>query len=524
MRREIVPAILERDRQLLQRNQISQEQLIRRKKTNQRTQVKKSALIIVDGMGIAGDEKGNAASRRTMPFLHSLMDEFGFAKLEASGEAIGLDAGQAGNSEVGHLTIGAGRVLPTTLSRIRTAFANGDWLAASAWRSIPSIKRIHVVGLLSDAGVHAHWTTIVKTARLASIRGAEKIYLHLFLDGVDSAADTAPALLSELRTAIASIPNAQIATISGRAWACDRSGDRSVSEHCVQGLFGELDGALFTDEALQAHLASGKTEASFPFHYADIGGVINAGEPVILTQHRADRLRQLAQAMNARTAIHSLIELDGVLPNARVFFPTQKLNQGLVHSLAEHGIHATRVAESCKFPHVTFFMNGMRDDVHGQAVEIPSIAERLIPEQPEMGLADLQKHIGQLLANSDERALIINLPNLDQVGHTGNLALAEKAAQYVDNALRALVAQSKELGWNLVITADHGNADRMLDHDGKPVGSHSTNPVPLLVIGSGAHKHALKSNTGTLANVAATFLATLGLTAPSFMDESLIDV
>jgi 2,3-bisphosphoglycerate-independent phosphoglycerate mutase len=486
--------------------------------------MKKSALIIVDGLGLAGDEKGNAASRRTMPFLHSLMDEYGFARLEASGAAIGLDEGQAGNSEVGHLTIGAGRVLPTTLNRIRTAFTNGEWVGAPTWNAIRGKQRVHIVGLLSDAGVHAHWSSIVQTAQLAAQQNVEKIYLHLFLDGVDSAANTAPGFLSELKLACAAIPNVHIGTISGRSWACDRSGDMSISAHCVQGLFGTLPHTTFSDDALRAHLESGKSEASFPFHYGDDQGVIQLGDTVILTQHRADRLRQLAQALNKQTDLYALIQLDGIVPSEHVFFPTRKLSQGLVHTLAEQGINATRIAESCKFPHVTFFMNGMRNDVHKHAIEIPSIPESQILEQPQMCLSDLQQRIELALEDATERALIINLPNLDQVGHTGNLMLAEQAAWHVDRALHVLVSKSRELGWNLVITADHGNADRMLDQQGKPVGSHSTNPVPLLVIRSEAQQKPLKSKAGTLANVAATFLATLGLTAPSFMDESLIDV
>ncbi|RZI44843.1 hypothetical protein EGT07_05400 [Herbaspirillum sp. HC18] len=488
------------------------------------TDLAKSALIIVDGLGLAGDEMGNAASRRTMPYLHSLMDASGFAVLEASGPAIGLDDGQAGNSEVGHLIIGAGRVLPTMLNRIRTDFDNGDWASSQVWESMRDKKRLHIVGLVSDAGVHAHWTTMAQATTLASRREFEKIYLHLFLDGVDSPAHSAPALLSKLREACAGLANVRIATISGRKWAADRSGDLSISEHCAAGLFGKHAHSRFSDEALCTHLDGGQSEASFPFHYVDIEGVVRPGEALVFTQHRVDRIRQLASVLMPQTDLYSIAQVDGAVAANHVFFPTRKLAQGLVHTLADLGIHATRIAETCKFPHVTYFMNGMRDDMHKTAFEIPSIPEGQIVRQPKMRLDELQACVERQLTQSADRALIINLPNLDQIGHTGNLALTSTAAKHVDDALHAIVKKAREHRWNLVITADHGNADRMLDDQGKPLGSHSPNPVPLLVIAAGGRMPKFKRTTGTLANVAATYLATLGLAAPSFMDASLVEI
>jgi 2,3-bisphosphoglycerate-independent phosphoglycerate mutase len=487
-------------------------------------ELKKSALIIVDGLGLAGDETASAITRRTMPYLHSLMDRYGFATLEASGTAIGLDEGQAGNSEVGHLTIGAGRVLPTMLSRLRAAYANGEWTESPVWKSMPATPRIHVVGMLSAAGVHAHWSSIVQAATIASAKGFERVYLHLFLDGVDSPAGSAPALLDDLRNAIASNRNIRIATISGRKWAADRSGDLSISEHCAAGLFGKLEHHVFRDDALRAHLDDGQTEAAFPCHYADLEGTIRPGDLVVMTQHRVDRLRQLAGVLAPQTDLYSVAQIAGVVPPERAFFPVRKLTQGLVHSLSDLRIHATRIAESCKFPHVTFFMNGMRDDTHKTAIEIPSLPDEQIAKQPKMNLEALQASVQHQLIQSHDRSLIVNLPNLDQVGHTGDLALAEQAACHIDEALRRIAATAHETGWTLVITADHGNADRMADDQGRPLGSHSTNPVPLLVVDATGKKREFKRTTGTLANVAATYLATLGIAAPSYMDESLIEL
>jgi 2,3-bisphosphoglycerate-independent phosphoglycerate mutase len=463
-------------------------------------------------------------SRRTMPYLYSLLEDGAFAALEASGPAIGLDEGQAGNSEVGHLTIGAGRVLPTMLSRIRVAFENGEWAGSPVWDFIPHTKKIHVVGMLSAAGVHAHWSSIAQAATLAAARGFDQVFLHLFLDGVDSPSHSAAALLSDLKRACEGLRQVRIATLSGRKWAADRSGDLSITERCVDGLFGKLTRHDFADEALRLHLDRGQSEASFPCHYLDPEGVMQEGDTVLLTQHRTDRLCQLAVVLERQTRLYALAQLDGVIPLERSFFPTRKLTQGLIRSLADLGIEATRVAEACKFPHVTHFMNGMRDHPYMKAIEIPSIPDDQIPRQPKMRLDELQACVEKLLSSSEDRALIINIPNLDQVGHTGDLRLAEQAAQYVDQALCAMAHKAKAFGWNLVITADHGNADRMLDEHGKPFASHSLNPVPLFVVDATGKARKLRRTRGTLANVAATFLATLGFSAPSFMDESLIEI
>jgi len=486
--------------------------------------VRKTAVLILDGLGLSESAQGSAVTRRTMPYLYSLMDAHGCAVLEASGSAVGLDDGQAGNSEVGHLTIGAGRLVPTTLNRIRAAFANGEWQRHDAWAGVRGAERVHVAGLLSEAGVHAHWSSLTQTVELAARQGAREVFLHLFLDGVDSPAGTAPALLAQLQRDCGHLPNVHIATISGRRWACDRSGDRATSDHCRSGLFGELERIPFDLDRLHDHIRKTGSEASFPFHDLRSDGVVRDGEPILITHHRADRTRQLAASLGERAELYSLVQLGEVVPEQRVFFPTRPLEGGLLQVLAQQGIVATRVAERCKFPHVTHFINGLRDDVPGLAIEIPSIPEVEIPHQPQMSLAALQSCAEQRLAAPEERALVINIPNLDQVGHTGDLRLAEQAAMHVDRALGGLCQRAAACGWNLVITADHGNADRMLDEQGRPVGSHSTNPVPLLILGASGEGLRLRRNRGTLANVAPTFLAIAGMGVPEYMDETLVDV
>lgn len=482
---------------------------------------RKVALLILDGLGLAAeDAPGNAVTPRSMPFLHSLMKRFGHAALEASGPAVGLDEGQPGNSEVGHLTIGAGRIVGSALNRIETAYANGEWAASKLWPSVTAAPRVHVAGLLSDAGVHAHWRSLARAAELASAAGAAEVVVHVFLDGVDSARGSAPALLGKLLEALRPLAGVRLGTISGRQWACDRGGKLALTNACVDGLTGydELPG--FASEKLASHLEQAG-EASFPFHAFTPSSSLKVGETIILAHHRADRIRQLATALSAITPTFSLVELDGALPREQVFFPLQPLRGGLADTLDAAGISLHRLAESCKYPHVTFFLDGMRK-TDAPAVEVPSIPESEIAAHPEMSLHEVVDEIIARMADPDARALVANLANLDQVGHTGDFAAALKAAEIVDGELMRLWALGEAHGWTFVLVADHGNADRMLDDAGRPLPSHSINPVPLVVADPRGLAPALTTKNGSLANVAPTVLTLLGLAPPEQMATALV--
>ncbi len=480
----------------------------------------KTALIVLDGLGLAPLGAGNAISPESMPFLHELMERCGFASLQASGEAVGLDEGQAGNSEVGHLTIGAGRRIGTTLSRIRSGYETGRWLASPLWQELKSRERIHVVGLLSDAAVHAHYDSLIQTARLALQAGVGQVVFHLFLDGVDSPKASAPKLLDKINEFVLSRSDTEIGTISGRRWACDRSGDLSLTDVCVAGLSGGLDAPAFEMSCLRQHLQQDGGEWNFPFHRHD-GAAIEQGDAVILCNHRADRMTQLAGRLGTWAKVYSLVELGEAVPQSRVFFPVEPIADGLVDTLNGRGIDLTRVAESCKFPHVTFFLNGMAHRLE-RALEIPSIPEAEIVHQPEMGAIQVCHRVCDLMAQEGEQALAINIANLDQVGHTGNIESTKAAATHVDRVLRVIAGQARTHGWSLVITADHGNADRMLDEKGNAVGSHSCNPVPLIVVKPDHSRQQLKRATGSISQVAPTFLSVCGLEPPVHMEESLI--
>ena len=258
-----------------------------------------------------------------------------YCELAASGPEVGLAEGQAGNSEVGHLTIGAGRVVGTTLTRIRNGFDSGTWSRSPVWSSLRGRPRVHVAGLLSGAGVHSHYSSLIQTALLAQQAGVGQVVLHLFLDGVDSPRGSAPQWLQALHEACRAHPEIVLGSVSGRQWACDRSGSFKITAQCVDGLFGTLPYAPFSDHALAEHLKN-EGESSFPVHYGAAGTAVALGEPLILTHHRADRTCQLARALNEITELYSLVELEGAVPPERVFFPIEPLHNGLVDTLAQN--------------------------------------------------------------------------------------------------------------------------------------------------------------------------------------------
>lgn len=482
--------------------------------------VERVLLLVLDGMGIAPPGPGNAVTARSMSGLFALMERFGHARLEASGEPVGLQPGITGNSEVGHLTIGAGRRIPSRLSEIDAACRDGRWRGHAAWEALADRGIVHVVGLLSDAGVHGHARTMLQAAGIAAGLGIRDVVVHPILDGVDSPAGSAPAALARLRGALKEIAGTRLGVVMGRRWFCDRSGDRGVSEVFAAALTGEVPLARFTDEALEAHLRS-SLEADFPAHLAEGGRPVGGGEPVVLTSHRADRATQAARALLGRAPVHSMVELGDAVPRERVFFPTTPLTRGLGFELAGAGIASLRVAEQCKFPHVTFFLNGFHDSLGERSICIPSIAEARIAAQPDMSLAGVLDVVRTALADPGERAVIANFANLDQVGHLGNLPAAEAAAGHVDRAVSSVLEDAVRFGWTVVVTADHGNADRVLTEAGDPYGSHTANPVPLIVVPPAGRRVVWSAREGTLANVAATVLAALGTRPPDWMEPPL---
>jgi 2,3-bisphosphoglycerate-independent phosphoglycerate mutase len=482
----------------------------------------KAALLILDGAGLADPGAGNAVTEKTMPTLFGAMAQHGFAVLAASGTPVGLDEGEVGNSEVGHLTIGAGYVVPSTLSRIDASFRDGSWGAHSLWGKIFDSPRLHVVGLLSDAGVHGHWRSLVQAASLARLRTNADIIVHPILDGVDSQAGSAPKLLTNLRCGLAEVSGTSIGLVMGRRWFCDRSGNLSLTSIFADALCGVSELPRFTDSALQHHVELG-SEATFPGHLTVDGCQAREGESILLTQNRADRAAQVGRVLSRRHPVYSLVEIDPSVPVTNVFFPTQPLSQGLGFELRDRNLRSVRIAESCKFPHVTRFVNGLNLHLEGRNICVDSVAEAEIPNFPEMAIESVVREIEAAARHPSTDVIIANIANLDQVGHLGRYDLAVRAAKYVDDALQHILGVCREEGWTALVTADHGNADRVLDDAGRPFGSHTDRPVPFTVVPAPGVAYRWRARSGSLINIAPTLLSVMEVQVPQYMGASLLE-
>ena len=480
----------------------------------------KTVLLILDGAGLAPSPHGNAITAKTMPYLFQLMKDYGYAVLDASGPAVGLDDGMVGNSEVGHLTIGAGRPILSVLSRIDAAFSSGEWASHALWPMLAKHEQLHLVGLLSDAGVHGHYRSMVQAATLAARCGVRSIVVHPILDGVDSAAGTAPALLAELTSALHGLPGVTLGVIMGRRPFCDRSGNLDLTRSLVAALTGEPRLPEFTIAALKAHYP--QPEADFPAHLYPDGRVLAAGEPVLLTSHRTDRAMQAARALAEKQPVFSLVELGNVVGRDRAFFPARPLDDGLAFEFKAHGISSVRIAEQCKFPHVTYFFNGFNRHVEGREICVPSLPDKALREHPEMSISDVAWEVLRAITEGDAQVVVANIANLDQIGHLGDYDLAVKAAKYVDEVIALIHSVTHERGWTLLVTSDHGNADLMIGADGRAIGSHSDRPVPFVVVPESPGNFGWLEKTGSLANVAASLLTTIGVKPPGWMAASLL--
>ena len=482
---------------------------------------RRALLIVLDGAGYSTDPAGNGVTPETLPTVFSAMEEHGFAILKAHEGAVGLEPGQVGNSEVGHLTLGAGRVVLSMTCRLADAYERGTWAAHPAWEKIAAGGVLHLVGLLSDAGVHGLVRTIEHAATIASEKGVGEIVIHPVLDGVDARAGSAPDLLRGLQAAVADLPNVSFGVVHGRKTFCDRSGDLSLTAVSVDAIRGAEELPPFDMAELEAHVKDA-SEMSFPARAMGPRRVAD-GEAVLITNNRADRVRQVIDLFGKTQPVYTIIDPgEGITPPEAIFFPIEKVTDGVASLLKEAGIRSSRVAEKCKFPHVTFFYNGFDAGSEGTGHQIPSVAEHEIAEKPEMGIAAVTEKLLELLADPTERYIVANLCNLDQVGHLGRLDLAAKAAAAVDASFAEIIAAAKQHGWSVVVTADHGCADLVVAADGGPFGSHTDRPVPLFALPAPGTALEWRGKDGTLANVAASCLSALGLEVPERMEPALV--
>ena len=498
-------------------------------------------LMILDGWGIAPADKTNAAAMAKTPNLDSYFANYPHTTLEASGKAVGLPAGQIGNSEVGHLNIGAGRIIYQSLTRIDKAIEDGDLyknkeLSRVMDETKQAGKALHLLGLLSDAGVHSHIEQLLALICMAKVKGLTKGYVHAFLDGRDVGPKTALEYIHELEDGMAQIGVGKIATVSGRYYAMDRDKRWERVERAYKALvLGDGGKAASAAAGVEASYAAGVTDEFVePFTVDGVDGKITAGDGVIFFNFRPDRAREITRALHdddfpyfarpegARPVNYVCMTQYDATITAPVAFPPEEIKDTLGEVLAQHGLHQLRIAETEKYAHVTFFFNG--------GVEAPNAnEERILIPSPKVSTYDLQPEMSAeevtqaLLAELDKDkfdAIILNFANPDMVGHTGVLSAAITAMEKVDDCAGRIVRKVLSLGGSVCITADHGNLEKMAESDGSPNTAHTTNPVPFILVSKEQHK----LHNGILADIAPTLLQLLNIKQPAAMTgKTLID-
>ena len=491
-------------------------------------------LLILDGWGHREERANNALAQADLPNWRKLLAECPHTLVDTHGLHVGLPDGQMGNSEVGHMNIGAGRIVYQDLTRIDAAIADRSFFAnpalvgacAAAGRANATL---HVFGLLSPGGVHSHEAQIFALLDLAASRGVPRIAVHAFLDGRDTPPRSARASLEKLQDKCASLGNARIATVSGRYYAMDRDKRWERVKLAWDAIADATADFRAADAvaALDAAYARGETDEFVkPTLIAD-GARMADGDAVVYMNFRADRARQLTQVFvdpafagfeRARTpklsAFVTLTEYSADLPVTAVAFPPQSLANSLGEYLAALGLRQLRIAETEKYAHVTFFFSGGREQPYPgeDRILVPSPRVATYDLQPEMSCPEVTDRLVDAIHGATYDFIVCNIANADMVGHTGKLDAAIKAAEAVDVALGRLRAAIEASGGEMLITADHGNFEQMLADDGEPHTQHTVGPVPLVYVG---RKATLAP--GALRDLAPTVLALMALPQPAEM-------
>ena len=493
-------------------------------------------LLICDGWGWAPPSPGNAITRARKPVFDRWIAEEPWTLLEASGEAVGLPAGLMGNSEVGHLNLGAGRIVPQDLLRIDQTIRDGSFfenpeLVAAAERALRPGSTLHLLGLVSDGGVHSHERHLMALLELARRRGVGRVAVHVFTDGRDTPPRSALAYVARLEQALPA-SRGRIATVTGRYYAMDRDGRWDRLARAYEAIVaGRGLAAKSAREAIEAAYARGEGDEFIPPTVIDGGlapGGMRDGDAAIFFNFRADRARQLTRALTdasfpefARGAVPRLFfvcfseyKKEFGLP---VAFPPIALEQILAEVWADHGIANLRLAETEKYAHVTYFFNGGVERAYPgeERILVPSWKGATYDLHPEMSAGKITEELRSVLSRPNPPSVVVNYANADMVGHTGKLPETIAAIEILDRCLGRVESAVRQAGAVLLMTADHGNAEKMIDPEtGQPHTAHTTNPVPFVIVNGGTPS---KLSDGTLADVAPTILRFQGLAVPEAM-------
>jgi len=496
-------------------------------------------LLILDGFGYRKEAKYNAIAAANTPCWDQLQKNWPLTLLNCSGLDVGLPGGQMGNSEVGHTHIGVGRFVPQDLTRVNLAISEGSFfsnpaLCAAVDKAINKGKALHILGLLSPGGVHSHIDQIEAMIDLAAKRGLTKIYLHSFLDGRDVAPKSAAESIARIEAKFAELGFGQIASIIGRFYAMDRDKRWERVEQAYNLIVaGE---AVYQVESaskgLELAYERGETD-----EFVSATAVLSDNEQpikldpedsIVFMNFRADRAREISQAITnpdfsgfeRKYPVHSgefvtLTEYQQDFPYT-VAFPPMELKNGLGEVLSNHGLTQLRLSETEKYAHVTFFLNGgIEEPFSGEErILVPSPKVKTYDMQPEMSAPEVTDHLVDAITGGKYDVIICNYANCDMVGHTGVWEAAIKAVEAVDTSLQRVVDALKAVNGQMLVTADHGNIEQMVNEEtGQPLTSHTTNPVPLLYFGSNIEL----SEGGRLSDIAPTMLDILDIEKPKEM-------
>jgi 2,3-bisphosphoglycerate-independent phosphoglycerate mutase len=498
-------------------------------------------LIILDGWGYRDEGDGNAIATAHTPVMDSLWDAYPHTLIRTSGKAVGLPDGQMGNSEVGHLNLGAGRIVPQELVRITDAVEDGSILENAPLVSCcdqvrASGSKLHVVGLCSDGGVHSHIDHLEGLLRLAKRQGLEDVCIHAITDGRDTKPTSGMTAIARIEELIAATGIGRIVTISGRYYSMDRDRrwDRVAKAYAVMTEDGPGDGRSAYDILKTSYAADITDEFIEPTRLES--GAIAPNDGVIFFNFRPDRARQLTQALVdpdfdgferpyiSPLSFVTFTQYDPSFPVAVAFEP-QNLSNILGEVIAQHGLRQLRTAETEKYAHVTYFFNGgLEDPLEGEdRVLVPSPMVPTYDRAPAMSAAAVTEGLVAAIAQQTYSLIVVNYANPDMVGHTGKMDAAVTAIEAVDRCLGKVIDAIGRVGGTTLITADHGNAELMWDENGNPWTAHTTNRVPFIVVEGERRKipgHGTDLNLradGCLADVAPTILEILGLPQPKEM-------
>lgn len=498
------------------------------------------ALIIMDGYGYNADDYGNAVKSAETPVMDKLLAENPHTLIAASGLSVGLPDGQMGNSEVGHTNIGAGRVVYQMLVKISKSIEDSSFFNIKALNDamdncIKHGSALHIMGLLSDGGVHSHIEHLYGIVEMAKRRGIDKVYIHAFLDGRDVPPSSGAGYMTDCVSKLTEMGVGVVATVMGRYYSMDRdfAWDRVEKAYNAMVL-GEGNTCDSPVDAIRASYDAGVTDEFMLPTVIDKNGTVKANDSVVFFNFRPDRARQITRAFVDEAfdgferkngffplSFVCMTQYDATMPNVSVAFGPEELTNTMGEVVSKNGLTQLRIAETQKYAHVTFFFNGGEektfdgeDRILIQSPDVPTFDLK-----PEMSAYEVCDAVVDAIGKDKYDVIILNYANCDMVGHTGVFPAAVKAVEAVDECVGRMVDAIAKKGGISIITADHGNAEKMYDKDGEPFTAHTTNLVPLCIVG----RDCTLRDGGKLADIAPTMLDILNIEKPAEMDgESLI--